>query len=102
MVASAYHVFDEVKEPKLQTYMMNYLSILVTITISHLNMSKKPENHAKVDEFWSWLEAYDPKMYKYCKRDELNWIIDKLSKSDLGKKTLSSVYTIAQKIFRFN
>lgn len=102
LAATAYHVYDEVEDEKLQEYLLYYLSILVTITIAHLHMSKKPEDALKVDEFWAWLKNYDKKMYKYCKNDKLNMIMNLVGDWSWGKKTITTVYEVAQKIFRFS
>lgn len=102
LLAASYHVYDDIPDKKLQEYLLSYLSILVTITIAHLHMSKNPDDEPKIEEFWMWLKNYDKKMYKYCRHDKLNMIMNLVGDWDWGKKTITTVYDVAQKIFRFS
>lgn len=102
IMAETYHVYDDIRNKKLQEYLLSYLSILVTITVAHLHMSKDPGDEPKIEELWTWLKRYDKKMYKYCKHDKLNLIMNLVGEWDWGKKTITTVYDVAQKIFRFS
>ena len=87
-------------EPKLGTYMLRYLSMMMMISSIFLIMSEEPENLEKKDKLWKDLKAKDPAMYKKLHYRALS--IAGTFPGKGGRKLSIGLYHIAQKIYKFN
>ena len=87
-------------EPKLGTYMLRYLSMMMMISSIFLIMSEEPENLEKKDKLWKDLKAKDPAMYKKLHYRALS--IAGTFPGKGGRKLSVGLYHIAQKIYKFN
>ena len=100
VMRDAYHVYDEVKEPKLQKYMMQYFTIIMCICSVFSRFSDREDAMDQLDALWSELEAYDEKMYKTARKGLVGRATNLPGK--LGTSIIKTGYRIAQKVVKFN
>ena len=91
---------DDVIEPKLRHYMLNYLSMMMCICSIFCRMIGTVEADEKRHAVWEYLKANNPGAYGPVRRSVLN-VATNLPGS-VGKHLGISGYHIAQKIFKFN
>ncbi|MGI6229456.1 MAG: glycosyltransferase family 2 protein [Tractidigestivibacter sp.] len=96
----AYHIYDDVKEPKLRSYMMGYLTIIMAICSVFSKKSDRPDAMDQLKKLWSDLKDYDPKMYVRA-RHGLIGAASNLP-GQVGKDITMGVYDVAQKVVKFN
>jgi len=95
------HDLDEVKakQPKLAAYMFNYLSIMMAISSTFLNIDGSPEAIGKKAQLWEYLRRADAGLYRRM-RASLATFTDLPGAT--GRKASIGLYRIAQKIYKFN
>ena len=96
----AYHVYDEVDQPKLQDYMMGYFTIIMAICSVFSRMSEREDAMDELDKLWADLEAYDERMFKTARKGLVGRATNLPGK--LGNKIVIGAYRIAQKVVKFN
>ena len=96
----AYHVYDEVDQPKLQKYMMGYFTIIMAICSVFSKLSDRDDALDKLTELWEGLEAYDTRMYKTARKGLIGRVTN--LPGSVGKKITIGGYHIAQKLVKFN
>lgn len=96
----AYHVYDEVDQPKLQKYMMGYFTIIMAICSVFSKLSDREDAMDKLAELWDDLEAYDERMYKTARKGLIGRATN--LPGSVGKKITIGAYHIAQKVVKFN
>ena len=84
----------------LRRYMIKYLTMICGVTSVMLVKSGTRENLVKRDELWKYFKRKDEKLYKAVKHS----LVGAGSQFDgpLGRRTLTTVYSVANKIFTFN
>ncbi|MDE6875953.1 MAG: glycosyltransferase [Lachnospiraceae bacterium] len=87
------------KNKKLQSYMIKYLSIMMTVTSVYLIKEGSPESIAKKEKLWEDLKKKDKKLYRKIHNNLLGRSMN--FKSRLGRGIVKVGYTIAGKIFKF-
>ena len=100
VMRDAYHVYDEVEEPKLQKYMMNYFTIIMAICSVFSKLSDREDAMEQLATLWDELEAYDGRMYKTARKGFVGRATN--LPGELGKKITIGAYRIAQKLVKFN
>jgi glycosyltransferase involved in cell wall biosynthesis len=88
------------KSRKLRNYMIKYLTMITTVSSVLLVKSGTEENLKKRDELWSYLKINSPEVYKAVKHTLLGSCME--MNSEVGKKLITTGYSISQKIFGFN
>ncbi len=87
-------------QPKLASYMYNYLTMMMCICSVFLRMEQTDENEAKRAEIWEYLRVKRPGMYAKIRGSGLNFSSN--LPSPLGRAIALGGYHIAQKLFKFN
>ncbi|MGN0055115.1 MAG: glycosyltransferase family 2 protein [Atopobiaceae bacterium] len=96
----AYHLFEDVEEPRLRNYMFGHLTLMMAACSVFSKLSKEPDAEKNLDELWNELRDYDIWMYRRI-RYSLMGIYSTLPKGG-GKKATIIIYRIAQKLVKFN
>ena len=96
----AYHVYDEVDQPKLQSYMMGYFTIIMAICSVFSRMSDRDDAMDELGKLWADLEAYDGRMYKTARKGLIGRATN--LPGELGGKITIGAYRLAQKVVKFN
>ena len=96
----AYHLYDDVEEPKLRAYMFNYFTMMMTICSVFTKLSDDPEMPGNLKALWEELKEFDPKMYRKVSSSYLSIGTNLPTKA--GEKVSVWLYRVAEKIFKFN
>ncbi|MGI6104995.1 MAG: glycosyltransferase family 2 protein [Raoultibacter sp.] len=91
---------QDVPSKKLESYMENYLSMMMCICSVFLRMQNTPESETKREEIWNYLYEKDPALCKRIRRSVLNASVN--IPTEFGRRIGLSGYRLAQKIFKFN
>lgn len=100
IMMEAYHLFDDVPEPKLRNYMMGYFQMMMAICSVFSKLSDDPEMPAKLERLWADLKAYDERMYRHARWGVIG--VGTNLPTPAGERASIGLYHIAQKIFKFN
>jgi hypothetical protein len=87
-------------EKRLQRYMLNYLTMITTISSIMCIRSKDPALYQKKKDLWEYLKDTDRKLYQKIRYSLLGIGLNLPGKT--GKTLASKGYEIAQKIYGFN
>ena len=85
---------------KLAQYMVNYLSMMMTISSIFLIIDGSPEALGKKTELWEFLRANNPKLYHKLKYRSLSFVGN--IPGYQGRKLSVRLYRLARKIYKFN
>ena len=91
---------DDVAVKRLESYMENYLSMMMCICSVFLRMQNTEESEDKRDEIWDYLRNKNPLLYRRIRRSVLNMGTN--LPTEAGRRIGLSGYRLAQKIFKFN
>ena len=92
---------ESLKENKKRyACMIKYLTMILVVSSILLIRSDTKENLQKKDELWDYLKQGKPWLYKDVSHTLLGKAIQRKTKA--GRKFLSVMYRISQKIFAFN
>lgn len=84
----------------LGKYMINHLSMLMTISSIFLIITNTPEAFEKKAELWNYLQITDPAMYRRLRYFHISTMVNLPGK--LGGKLSVFIYKIVRRIFKFN
>lgn len=91
---------DSSFDPKLETYMENYLSMMMCICTVFTRMRHETEYDRKLEEIWQYLKETRPQLYPRIRHSILN--VGTNLPGEVGRNLGLGGYHIAQKIFKFN
>lgn len=91
---------QDVIQPKLRRYMLNYLSMMMCICSIFCRMIGTDEADQKRHEIWAYLKANNPGAYAQVRGNVLNLGTNLPTKA--GRSLGIGGYHLAQKIFKFN
>ncbi len=100
IMMNAYHLNDDIESKKLRNYMMNYFTIIMTITSLFSRMSPREDACDQLKAVWSELKDYDKWMYVRARHGLLGGLSN--LPGHIGTKTTVGVYKAAQKVLKFN
>ena len=100
IMMEAYHLYDDVEQPRLRAYMMGYFTMMMAICSVFTKLSDKPGIDGDLQALWNDLRAYDEHMYKKARHGVIG--IGTNLPTRLGEKTTVGLYHLASKIFKFN
>ena len=87
------------RQKKLRAYMLNYLSMMMTISSVFLTMDGTPQALAKKKDLWDYLKRHDKRVWRRC-------CLSVAGLTNLptaaGRRLSLWGYHVAQKIFKFN
>ena len=87
-------------EPKLARYMFRYLSMMLSICSTLLNLDGSPEALKKKQALWTELLGEHPELYRKLKLFSLAALSN--LPGSAGRRVEVSAYRLAHKIFKFN
>lgn len=90
----------KLKSRKLRNYMIKYLTMITTVSTVLLIKSGTEEHLQKKDELWAYMKETNPELYKEVKHTLLGSCMQ--MDSTLGKKIITTGYSISRKLFGFN
>lgn len=96
----AYHLYDDVRERKLRSYMMGYFTLMMAVSTIFSLKSDKPDAMDNLNGLWEELRAFDKRMFRKARYGFVG-IVTNLP-TEFGKKVTLGVYHLAQKLVKFN
>ncbi|WP_085830224.1 glycosyltransferase family 2 protein [Collinsella vaginalis] len=100
IMMDAYHLFDDVSEPRLRRYMMGYFTMMMAICSVFTELSSDPAKPAELRALWAELRAHDARMYRRA-RFGLVGLATNLP-TPFGRRMTVGLYRLAGKIVKFN
>ena len=100
IMMNAYHIYDDVKYPKLRKYMMSYLIIMFSVCAIYSKLSEAPDAIDNLNKLWADMKEYDAKMYRKTRYGVIGLACNLPTAA--GEKTTIGLYRIAQKLVKFN
>ena len=100
IMMEAYHLYDDVAEPRLRSYMMGYFTMMMAICSVFAKLSDRPGIDDDLQALWSDLRAYDERMYRKARHGVIG--IGTNLPTRLGEKTTVGLYHLASRILKFN
>ena len=94
------YTMEQIESRKLRKYMLNYLTIITTISSVLAIRSGDPENLKKKDEIWAYLKEKNPRAWRRIRFGILG--IGMNLPGEKGRKIASWGYDVANKIYGFN
>ena len=100
IMMEAYHLDDDVSEPRLRSYMYMYFTMMMAICSVFSRLSQDPDAMDNLARLWADLRVYDIRMYHRARHGLLGTGTNLPGK--LGSKLTIGLYHLASKIFKFN
>ncbi len=94
------HNLAQVRSKKLRSYMVRYLSMMMTICSVFLIKEGSDESLAKKQDIWDYLKSYDKWLYKKIRSQILGRSMNLPGK--FGRRVVEVGYNIARRIYGFN
>ena len=94
------HDVMNLESEKLKEYMVDYISMMMTISSVFLIKIDDEESIEKKDDLWDYLETNNKELYKEVRKGFLGKAMHLPGKP--GKAMIEAGYKAAQKIFGFN
>ncbi|MNC55403.1 hypothetical protein D3C75_1049300 [compost metagenome] len=91
---------EQITNPKLRKYMLNYLEIITVISTILLIRSGKEENLKKKKELWKYIKDSDTQLYNSIRYGVMGRLMN--IPGYLGRSITVSAYKVSQKIVGFN
>lgn len=96
----SYHLYDDVEEPKLRAYMLDYFTLMMAICSVFSKMSDDPDAIPNLEQLWETLKEFDARMYRHARMGVMGLFTN--LPGEWGKKTTLGLYHVAQKLVKFN
>lgn len=96
----AYHLYDDVDEPKLRSYMIDYFTLMMAVSSIFSKMSEDPEAMPNLEQLWDDLKEFDQRMYRRARMGVMGLATN--LPGEWGKKATLGIYHVAQKLVKFN
>jgi glycosyltransferase involved in cell wall biosynthesis len=100
ILTEAYHVYEDIENKNLRNYMLHYLSMMVAISVVHINLSKDENLYRKADELWAFIRHHDERMYNTLRRSLVNLCVNLAGRS--GHYITSRGFRLVQRIYKFS
>ena len=86
--------------PRRYAYQIKYLTMVLVVSSILLIRAATPEALEKKERLWRMFKQEKPWLYRDVSHTMLGWLIQRDSAA--GRRLLSLLYTISQRIFSFN
>ncbi|MBR3236050.1 MAG: glycosyl transferase, partial [Atopobiaceae bacterium] len=96
----AYHLYDDVDEPKLRSYMVDYFTLMMAVSSIFSKMSDDPEAMDNMNDLWEELKQFDSRMYRRARMGMVGLATN--LPGEWGRKATIGIYHVAQKLVKFN
>lgn len=100
IMMTMYNLTHDITDKNLRKYMFHYLSMMVTVSIVHINLSNKKETLDKAIDLWQFIKNTDQHLYIVMRRNLINLCLSLPGKS--GRYISKKGFSLAQKIYKFS
>ena len=94
------HDLTKIKNKKLRSYMVKYLTMIMTVSSVFLIKEGSEESLAKREELWDYLKNQNKGMFRMVNKMALSKPMQ--IRSSAGRKMVVWAYSLTQKIYGFN
>ena len=94
------HNLMEIPSKKLQSYMLQYLSMMMIVSSALLVNEGSPENLKKREELWNYLKNSNKQVYYLIIQRKLGFLLR--LKTSFGKKIIIQGYHFFNLLYGFN
>ncbi len=96
----SYHIYKDVHPVQLRSYMVGYLTIMMSVCSIFCKMTDYPNARELVDDLWQELHDFDRRMWRRCRLGIIG--LSTNLPGPVGEKMTLFFYRAAQKIIKFN
>ena len=96
----AYHLYDDVEERRLRSYMLDYFTLMMAVCSIFSKMSDAEDAMENLVQLWEDLKEVDLKMYRHARMGVVGLATN--LPGEWGKKATLGIYHVAQKLVKFN
>ncbi|MDR3037122.1 MAG: glycosyltransferase family 2 protein [Coriobacteriales bacterium] len=100
IMIDAYHLREDIENPRLRTYMIHYLTMMMAISSVFLRLTEREDAEDARRDLWAYLKEKDPVVYPKI-RGGLLGLASNLP-GPAGRATTLAGYRLARKLFKFN
>lgn len=100
IMMQAYHLYEDVPQEKLRSYMMGYFTMMMAICSVFTKLSDEEGADERLKQLWADLKEFDARMYRHARYGVLGFFTNLRGRA--GEKTTVGIYHMASKIFKFN
>jgi Glycosyltransferases involved in cell wall biogenesis len=100
IMLETYDVYNEVRIKNLRRYMLHYLSMMVAISVIHINIAEDKSLHPKADALWAFIRDRDERLYLSLRRSFINLCISLAKKT--GRHVTTQGLKLAKRIYKFS
>lgn len=100
LMIDSHDLMEDMPSTRLRNYMMNYLSIMMTISSVFLEISATKENIKKRTELWAYLKEKNERLYFRLRYRLLGAVANPPGR--IASKITIRLYRLARKIYKFN
>lgn len=100
LMIDSHNLLDNTLNKRLKKYMLNYLSIMMTISSVFLQISATKENLQKKTELWSYLKDKNKSLYFRLRYRFLGAISN--PKGKVARRITIKLYRLIRRIYKFN
>lgn len=91
---------EKITQPRQAKYMRRYLEIVTTVSSVLLLKSGTPENRAKKEELWHFIQQENPYVYRKLRHGLMGTVLH--WPGEFGRQVALVGYRVTQKIYGFN
>lgn len=96
----AYHLYDDVPEKRLRSYMIGHLTLMMSVCSVISKMSTAPDARKNLDDFWHEFMRYDIRMYNRARHGIVGTFTN--FRGPVGERVTIAIYHGAQWLMKFN
>ena len=100
LMIAAYDVFNDIYDKSLRRYMLHYLSMMVAISVLHINLAEDKSLGPKAEGLWNFIWRRDEKLYIALRLSFINLCIN-LTKLT-GQRIAWQGLKLAKRIYKFS
>lgn len=100
LMIEAYDVFNDIHDKSLRRYMLHYLSMMVAISVLHINLAEDKSLSFKAEGLWDFIRRRDEKLYITLRLSFINLCIN-LTKLT-GQRIAWQGLKLAKRIYKFS
>jgi glycosyltransferase involved in cell wall biosynthesis len=100
IMIDAYHLYDDIASEPLRAYMLNYFTMMMTISNVFSHLSDDPDSEANLDALWAHLKKFDERMYRHARHSATGFFTD--LPGNVGRHASIGLYRLARKVVKFN
>ncbi|MDR3037102.1 MAG: glycosyltransferase family 2 protein [Coriobacteriales bacterium] len=100
IMIDAYHLREDIENPRLRKYMIHYLTMMMAISSVFLRLTEREDAEDVRRDLWAYLKEKDPVVYPKIRGGLLGLASNLPGRA--GRTTTLAGYRLARRLFKFN